>query len=156
MVEWLGHELWILRPWIGSQSSHIEFFFFLKFNTEIVSLKMEQWLKRLTPSWKFADQKFQETNFQEISYKFQEGLHPVRHSKYTSVYGSCTNSGTMYSGIIAQTRPNGTKGDKRAIFSHVSFFFLIHTHGCRVSVVIQQFLILESSSLLSVTTNKSA
>ena len=61
VVEWLGYELWILRPWIGSQSCHIEFFFFSKFNTEIFSLKMEQWLKRLTLSWKFVDQKFQET-----------------------------------------------------------------------------------------------
>ena len=24
VVEWLGYELWILRPWIGSQSCHIE------------------------------------------------------------------------------------------------------------------------------------
>ena len=23
VVEWLGYELWILRPWIGSQSCHI-------------------------------------------------------------------------------------------------------------------------------------
>ena len=61
LLEWLGYELWILRPWIGSQSCHIEFFFFSKFNTEIFSLKMEQWLKRLTLSWKFVDQKFQET-----------------------------------------------------------------------------------------------
>ena len=62
VVEWLGYELlWILRPWIGSQSCHIEFFFFSKFNTEIFFLKMEQWLKRLTLSWKFVDQKFQET-----------------------------------------------------------------------------------------------
>ena len=58
VVEWLGYELWILRPWIGSQSCHIEFFFFSKFATEIFSLKMEQWLKRLTLSWKFVDQKF--------------------------------------------------------------------------------------------------
>ena len=62
-VEWLGYELWIRRPGIGSQSCHIEFFFFSKFATEICSLKMEEcmWLKRLTLSWKFVDQKFQET-----------------------------------------------------------------------------------------------
>ena len=30
----------------------------------------------------------------------------------------------------------GTKGDKRAIFSHV--FFLIHTGGCRRSLVTQK------------------
>ena len=60
-VEWLGYELWILRRRIGSQSCHIKFFVFLKFATEIVSLKMEQWLKKLTLSWKFVDQKFQET-----------------------------------------------------------------------------------------------
>ena len=41
VVEWLGYEVSILRPWIGSQSCHIEFFFFSKFKTEIFSLKME-------------------------------------------------------------------------------------------------------------------
>ena len=62
VVEWLGYELWwILRPRIGSQSCHIEFFFFSKFATEIFSLKMEQWLKKLSLSWKFVAQKFQET-----------------------------------------------------------------------------------------------
>ena len=39
VVEWLGYELWILRPWIGSQSCHIEFFFFSKFAAENFSLK---------------------------------------------------------------------------------------------------------------------
>ena len=39
VVEWLGYELWILRPGKGSQSCHIEFFFFSKFATEIFFLK---------------------------------------------------------------------------------------------------------------------
>ena len=52
VVEWLGYEIWILRPRIGSQSCHIEFFFLSKFATEIFSLKISRDL--------------------EISYKFQE------------------------------------------------------------------------------------
>ena len=55
-----------------------------------------------------------------------------------------------------KTRPKETKGDKRAIFSHGSFFFLVHTRGCRASLVTQQLSIFELSSLLSVITNNSA
>ena len=37
------------------------FLFCIKFATEFFSLKIEQWLKRLTLSWRFvSEQKFQE------------------------------------------------------------------------------------------------
>ena len=61
IVEWLGYKLWVLRPGIGSQLYHIKFIFLLEFATEFISLKIEWWLKRLTLSWKFNDQKFQQT-----------------------------------------------------------------------------------------------
>ena len=69
VVEWLGYELWILRPWVGSQSCHIEFFFFSKFATEILSLKMEHcgWrdLHFMEICWSEISRDL------EISYKFQ-------------------------------------------------------------------------------------
>ena len=53
---------------------------------------------------------------------------------------------------IAQRGQRETNGP----FLVMCLVFLIHRRGCRVSVVIQQFSILESSSLLSVITNNSA
>ena len=57
VIEWLGYEL-LYAPGVDSQSYHIKFFFLLEFATEFFFSKIERWLKRLTLSWKFNDQKF--------------------------------------------------------------------------------------------------
>ena len=63
LIEWLGyvpHRICFLLEFVG---------------TEFFSFKIERWLKRLTLSWKFNDQKFQETKTFHINFK--KKLDPV-------------------------------------------------------------------------------
>ena len=53
-LAWLGYELLILRPGIGSR-----FFFLLEFAADFFSLKIERWLKGLRLSWKFRARSIQ-------------------------------------------------------------------------------------------------
>ena len=70
------------------------FFFFFNFPLNFLFLKIERWLKRLTLLWQFNDQKF------HINFKKRLQWSDT-NSKYTSVYGSRTNSHWVYGNLAS-------------------------------------------------------